>query len=205
MMRLSLVCAGAIAALPIGMAGATSPPAADKAPDRFTLPVVLHAQETDLWCWAATGQMTMEFLGKPITQSAQADFVFRRTDCGDKPIPRPCVKGGSVILSPFGFTFDQSNDPLSEEELIRQIYTLRKPIPFCWQFPGGGGHAALVVGYARQPNKTLMVECLDPFPPPAKDARDWSGGQRIFMPYSRWTRDYDHVFGGAMYNVTPKP
>jgi hypothetical protein len=166
---------------------------------------VLRAQETELWCWAATGQMTMEFLGKPISQGEQADAVFGRHDCCQQPHPRPCVRGGSVVLSPFGFTFDQSSTPPSEGELVRQLYTLRKPVPFAWQFPGGGGHASLVVGYARRPDGTFLVECLDPWPPPGKDRRSWAGGQRVFMPYARWAHDYDHTFGGAMYNVTRKP
>jgi hypothetical protein len=188
-----------------GGAAEPSPPGPEKPPDRWTLPVTLHAQETELWCWAATGQMTMEFLGKPISQAEQVNFVSGRHDCGEEPHPRPCVRGGSVVLSPFGFSFDASSGPLSEAELVRQIYTHRKPIPFAWQFPGGGGHASLVVGYARQKDGTLLVECLDPWPPPGKDRRAWSGGQRVFMPYARWARDYDHVFGGAMYNVTRNP
>ena len=89
--------------------------------------------------------------------------------------------------------------------MLHQLHTLRKPVPFSWQYPGGGGHAALVVGYARQPDGTFLVECLDPWPPPGKDRRSWAGGQRVFMPYARWANDYDHVFGGAMVNVTRVP
>src|SRR5262245_39166916 len=44
-----------------------------KPPDRWTLPVPLRAQETELWCWAATGQMTMEYLGTGVSQSDQVN------------------------------------------------------------------------------------------------------------------------------------
>jgi hypothetical protein len=101
--------------------------------------------------------------------------------------------------------YDIAKEPLSQEEIVRQIYTLRKPIPFAWRWPGGGGHAALVVGYARGPDGTFLVECLDPFPPPGKDARAWAGGQRLFMSHSRWAGDYDHVFDHALLNVTKNP
>lgn len=203
--EVALACAVAAGAWSIGTLEPAIAAAPDKPPDRCTLPVVLRAQETELWCWAATGQMTMEFLGKPVSQGEQADLKFQRNDCCQHPIPSPCARGGSVTLSPYGFAFEMSNQPLSEEELVRQIHALRKPIPFAWQFPGGGGHASLVVGYARQPDGTLLVECLDPWPPPGKDRRSWAGGQRMFMPYARWAHDYDHVFGGAMFNVTRKP
>jgi hypothetical protein len=167
--------------------------------------VELRAQETEVWCWAATGQMTMEFLGMNVPQSEQANLAFRRNDCGQRPVPSPCIRGGEIVLKPYGFSYDVSTRPLSEETIVRQIHTLRKPIPFAWRFPGGGGHAALVVGYARQADGGLLVECLDPYPPPGRDPRSWGGGQRIFMPYSRWVGDYDHTFGHAFVNITRKP
>jgi papain like cysteine protease AvrRpt2 len=199
-----LLCGVGVGAL--GMAPAGPPTAAqDRPPDRCSLPVKLHPQETEVWCWAANGQMTMEFLGKDVSQSEQANLAFRRSDCGQRPTPRPCVRGGEILLRPYGFRYDASTRPLSEQSVIHQLHTLRKPIPFAWRFPGGGGHAALVTGYVRQADGTLLVECLDPYPPPGKDARAWGGGQRIFMPYKRWVGDYDHTFGHAFTNVTRKP
>jgi hypothetical protein len=176
-----------------------------KAPDTWTLPVELHAQETEVWCWAATGEMVMEYLGKSVPQDEQANLAFRRNDCGQRPIPRPCIRGGEILLKPYGISYEVSTRPLSEETVIQQIYTLRKPIPFAWRFPGGGGHAALLVGYARQPEGTLCVECLDPYPPPGKNIQAWNGGHRVFMPYDRWDGDYDHAFGHALFNVTRNP
>src|SRR5437660_1710683 len=112
----ALVCGVAAGAWPIAFLKPASA-APEKPPGRWTLPVTLHAQETQVWCWAATGQMTMEFLGKPISQGEQANHVLGRNDCGRHPCPPECVKGGSVVLSPFGFTFESSSKPLSEVEL----------------------------------------------------------------------------------------
>jgi Papain-like cysteine protease AvrRpt2 len=202
---LCLVCGVGIGTLGLGPVDAPPAEAQEKPPDRWTLPVEMRAQETEVWCWAATGQMTMEFLGKGVSQSEQANLAFRRSDCGQRPIPRACIRGGEILLGPYGFNYDLTKKPLSEAALVHQLYTLRKPVPFAWRFPGGGGHAALVVGYARQADGTLLVECLDPYPPPGKDARSVSGGHRVFMPYSRWDGDYDHAFGHALFNVTRKP
>ena len=202
---LCLVSGAGIGALAISLMGGTPAAGQDKPPDRWTLPVQLHAQETEVWCWAATGQMTMEFLGTRVSQSEQANLQFRRGDCDQVPIPRSCIRGGEILLRPYGFRYDISTSPLNEGEIAYQLYGLRKPIPFAWRFPGGGGHAALVVGYVRQADGTLLVECLDPYPPPLKDPRDWGGGQRVFMPYSRWVGDYDHTFSHAFFNVTRNP
>jgi hypothetical protein len=201
-----LLCAvtGALA-LVIARPDALPVVAQEGVPARFTLPVNLRAQETEVWCWAATGQMTMEYFGTTISQSEQANLLFRRDDCGRRPVPGPCVRGGDVVLRPFGFSHDLSRAPLSEDEIVRQIFTLRKPLPFSWVWPGGGGHAALVVGYAQLPDRTFLVECLDPYPPAGKDPRSMSGGHRTFIPYRRWVAGAEHSFGGVLFNITKNP
>ena len=203
--RLGLACAVGIGILALGPPEPPPALAQEKPPDRWTLPVELRAQETEVWCWAATGQMIMEFFGKGVSQSEQANLAFRRSDCGQRPTPRQCVRGGEILLGPFGFNYEVTKKPLSEAALVHQLYNLRKPVPFAWRFPGGGGHAALVVGYARQPDGTLLLDCLDPYPPPGKEPRAINGGHRVFMPYNRWDGDYDHSFGHALFNVTKTP
>ena len=188
-------------------ASAQTPPdapaaaAEDKPPDVWTLPVKLVPQETELWCWAATGQMTMGYFGMEVSQSDQANLLFRRRDCGQRPVPRECTQGGRMVLNEYGYTYNLLRKPVIPDEIVRQTYTLRKPMPFAWLFTGGGGHAALVVGYNKQTEGQFLVECFDPWPPPHTDQRDWAGGQRLFMPYSRWCEDYDHSFGQVLINV----
>lgn len=46
-----------------------------------SLNVTLHPQETGMWCWAASGQMVMDYLGHDVAQCVQANNRFSRTDC----------------------------------------------------------------------------------------------------------------------------
>lgn len=46
-----------------------------------SLPVTLHPQETQNWCWAASGQMVMDYLGHNVSQCVQANNRFGRNDC----------------------------------------------------------------------------------------------------------------------------
>ncbi len=200
---LGLACALGIGPLGMGSVNAQSA-AQEKPPDRWTLPVEMHPQETQCWCWAATSQMTMAYFGKNVSQSEQANRALRRNDCEQRPTPRPCIKTGEIIIKPFGFIYDVATKPMKESAIMFQIYSLHKPIPFSWQFPGGGGHASILVGYAWQ-GDTFLVECLDPYPPPGKDPRSWEGGQRLFIPYQRWIGDFDHTFGYAYLNITRQP
>ena len=39
-------------------------------------PVTLRPQETNMWCWAASGQMVMDFLGNNVSQCVQANNRF---------------------------------------------------------------------------------------------------------------------------------
>ena len=58
------------------------------------LQVTLRPQKTGMWCWAASGQMVMEYLGKPVEQCIQANNRLNRSDCCKSPTPDECVMGG---------------------------------------------------------------------------------------------------------------
>ena len=58
--------------------------------DNDHLAVTLHPQETSMWCWAASGQMTMEFLGSNVNQCTQANDRLGRNDCCNLPVPAGC-------------------------------------------------------------------------------------------------------------------
>jgi hypothetical protein len=109
-------------------------------------------------------------------------------------------------LGPYGFQAEVSAQPLSEEEVVRQIATLRKPIPFGRRWAGGGGHIALVVGYLRTEDGKLLLEILDPYPPPSKNKNSPEGGNRSLIPYKRWAGgDGESIFDHALFNVSKKP
>src|SRR6516165_10551884 len=47
-------------------------------PETASLPVLLRAQKTELWCWAASGQMIMEYLGRSVDQCVQVNNRLQR-------------------------------------------------------------------------------------------------------------------------------
>jgi len=56
-------------------------------------PVTLDAQQTGMWCWAASGKMTMDFLhpASNVQECDEANKRFGRTDCCNSPVPGACV------------------------------------------------------------------------------------------------------------------
>ena len=48
-----------------------------------SLAVTLRPQETGMWCWAASGEMVMEYLGRAVSQCTQANDEFGRTNLSD--------------------------------------------------------------------------------------------------------------------------
>jgi hypothetical protein len=173
-------------------------------PARWSLPVKLHAQETNNWCWAASGEMVMAYFGRDVSQAAQANHALKRSDCGMQPVPAPCDKGGSPDFAAFGFTCQSSNKPLSRVEIVHQIYTLKKPIPYSWGWKGGGGHVMVVIGYVKQTNGTFMLQSLNPWPPLHKDKTGTTGGNHEFITYERWVEGPDHKLTWNGFNVTRK-
>ena len=107
-------------------------------PPRWSLPVKLHAQEVDNWCWAASGQMVMEYHGRHVAQGIQANHRFKRTDCVNHPCPGPCNQGGWPDWAFYHFSAQETNKALTMGEIAHQIYTLKKPITFLWAWTGGG-------------------------------------------------------------------
>lgn len=143
----------------------------------------------------------MEFLGRKVTQAEQANLFLKRTDCSENPIPRPCVRSGEFLLTPFGFTFDQVKTPPTQKEIVHQVYELRKPVPFSINWSGGGGHGSVIVGYLNDAAGKFFLEVLDPYPPPGKSAKNKKGGNRSLVLYDRWAGDHYHKLNYALINV----
>jgi Papain-like cysteine protease AvrRpt2 len=113
-----------------------------------TLPVTLQGQETGMWCWAASGQMTMAFLGMNVQQCDEANKSFGRNDCCNSPVPGGCVNGGWPEFNKYGFTSSHTSDmPLTWGQVRSQIYCKKKPFAFTWHWTGGGGHMMVARGY----------------------------------------------------------
>jgi len=118
-----------------------------------------------MWCWAASGQMVMEFLGNNVNQCTQANNRFGRNDCCNAPVPNACVTGGWPEFSKYGFTFQKtSNAALSWTQVQNQTFCKSKAFAFTWAWTGGGGHMMAAIGYQTQ-GGVNYVEVNDPWPP----------------------------------------
>lgn len=140
-----------------------------------SVPVTLHPQETWQWCWAASGQMVMHYLGNNVAQCTQANNRFSRTDCCDIELcddpyqAHPCVMGGWPEFDKYGFSFDRTSDAaLSWDDLKKQVspepYCRKTPFAFTWHWDGGGGHVMVANGYVEV-GGTRYVSVLNPWAP----------------------------------------
>jgi hypothetical protein len=160
-----------------------------------TLNVPLHPQQTDMWCWAASAQMCMGFLGttNDISQCTQANNEFSMKNCCDAPTPTTCVNGGWPEFSKYGFTSDVTNNAaLTWDQLKRQIDCSNKPIAFSWHWTGTGGHMMVVTGYAVVDGEN-MVFVNDPWEP--------NVGAQYHITYDDYVSGSDHTHWNDFYNI----
>lgn len=156
--------------------------------------VTLHGQETSMWCWAASGQMVMGFLGTAVTQGDEANKRFGRADCTNSPVPASCIQGGWPEFDKYGFSFKTtSNAPLSWADLKAQIYCAKKPFAFTWAWTGGGGHMMVATGYATL-NGTHYVAVNNPLPV--------NMGAQYLTTYDEYVSGTNHTHWNDYYDVT---
>lgn len=139
------------------------------------LDVVPHPQETSMWCWAASGQMVMHFLGNNVAQCTQANNRFGRTDCPctqcSNPQPNPsCVIGGWPEFDKYGFTFQRTSNVALTWGQLKSELNHGRPVAFSWHWDGGGGHMMVVVGYRKASGQSLVL-IRDPWSPCNGDYR----------------------------------
>lgn len=159
--------------------------------------IPLRAQETNMWCWAASGEMAMDFLGTNVTQCDQANKRFGRNDCCNSTVPTACINGGWPEFDKYNFTFSRtSNAALSWSALKKQIYCLRKPVPYSWHWNSGGGHMMVVTGYAEL-NGTRYVSVNNPLPVDV--------GAQYFLTYDAYVSGPGYTHWDDFYNITKKP
>jgi hypothetical protein len=177
---------------PFSRAGNT---VAIRLPDSASQIVTLHPQQTNMWCWAASGQMVMEFLGTLVTQCDEANRRFGHNDCCNSPTPGPCVQGGWPEFGKYGFAFKTtSNAPLSWDDLRLEVASRGRPFAFSWHWNGGGGHMMVVTGYQTL-NGQQYVSINDPWPPNVGDQRD--------LTYAEFVSAADHTHWDDYYAVFP--
>ncbi len=149
-----------------------------------SLAVPLHPQETSNWCWAASGQMVMDYLGHSVSQCAQANHLFSRTDCCTIdlcPVPTEapqydtlgncigCACGGWPEFGNWGFNSTRTSDKALtwdqvKNEISNEPCCSKRPFTFTWHWPGGGGHTMVAKGYLSLSGVNYVV-MLDPWSP----------------------------------------
>jgi hypothetical protein len=180
-----------------------------------SLVVTLHPQETSMWCWAASGQMVMDYLGHNVSQCVQANNRFGRNDCCTIdlcppptetacPTPgwHPCACGGWPEFGKYNFSFNRTTSAaLSWEDLKKQISSgsncEEKPFCFTWKWNGGGGHVMVAIGYTTI-DGVNFVEINDPWSPCVGDHRFITYNAYVSGPtYTHWDDFYDITYQGG--------
>jgi len=182
--------------------------------EKVSLTVTLHPQETEYWCWAASGQMVMDYLGHNVSQCVQANERFNKTNCCSIDLcPEPteppgicqngqcsnCVCGGWPDFTAYNFDFKRtSGSPLSWDQIKKQIRSspdgIGTPFTFSWGWEGGGGHMMVAKGYSVT-GGSKYVDILDPWSPCAGDER--------IIPYSSFKAEpSDHYHMDDFYDIT---
>src|SRR5258705_2562364 len=87
-----------------------APGAVCSLPETSVLPAALTAQETNLWCWAASGEMIMDFHQHGVSQCLQANNELNRPDCCSLIKPDLCIQGGWPEFDKYNFTFKRTTD-----------------------------------------------------------------------------------------------
>lgn len=184
-----LMCSGAVSFF----AGCCNPEAIG------TQTVPIRGQETPVWCWAASGEMVMDFLGTDVSQCDEANKRFGQTGCCGRERPAACVDTGWPEFDKYGFTFARtSNTPLSWGQIKDQIYCGRKPFAFSWHWldangQPNGGHMMVVTGYVSI-GTTNYVYYHNPLPVGA--------GSTEIKTYTDWVSGSGYSHWDDFYNVT---
>lgn len=167
-----------------------------------TIDVPTLPQQASNWCWAASGEMTMRFLGHDVAQCVEANNRFGLATCCENN-SGSCNNGGWPEYGKYGFTADQTSDTaLTFSQIKSQIYCKKKPIAFSWHWPGGGGHMMVVKGYFTV-NGVQYVDVNDP--EPYTDLGTLVGGTETIMTFADYvSRTGDHTHWNDYYNITYK-
>ncbi len=146
------------------------------------------AQTTRMWCWAASGQMILQYLGNSsVTQCQQAARYYNNPSCCDTTPPSACVDPGGwpfasspstdghwLTYPQFGISPTTRLTPygiaLTWDQLTQEIDQGR-PVAFVIAFNGGGGHVRVAVGYQVLQNVRYVI-IIDPLPQPDPTSSD---------------------------------
>lgn len=142
---------------PAALAAVLALGACCKIPTNAVLGVPVTGQQESNWCWAASGQMTMNYIhpASNVIQCTEANQNFGQTSCCQTPGSTQCNnKNGSwPNYGLYNFNADMTDytgtaNATSFLAIQSQIACAGKPFAFSWHWAGGGGHMMVVVGYS---------------------------------------------------------
>jgi hypothetical protein len=170
-----------------------SPQPAKGSPRNILSKVKKIGQETDLWCWAAAGQMVMGSHGVKVPQCEQAKELFGSSKCCDNPLSGVCFHGGWAEYVKWGFCAEVARGRcLKWEEIVDQI-DKELPFTFTWWYPKERtAHTMVCIGYDIDNNKKSIV-ILDPLPV--------NEGSRSTIPYEEYCKGPDYEHWDDYYNI----
>ncbi|MGH7836911.1 MAG: C39 family peptidase [Candidatus Binataceae bacterium] len=164
-----------------------------------TVDVPTLPQQASNWCWAASGEMTMKFLGHDVSECTEANNEFSLSGCCSDN-SGSCNNGGWPQYPTYKFSASQTSDAaLSWADVQSQIYCANKPIAFSWHWNGGGGHMMVIKGYLVV-NNTQYVDVNDP--EPYTNLQTISGGTEKIMTYSDYVSGSGYTHWNDFYDIT---
>jgi hypothetical protein len=161
----------------------------------ITLDVPLYGQQTDMWCWAACGEMIMSHLGVNVSQCTQANNRFARNDCCTDF--QNCVIGGWPEFEKYGFFYRGKSTPLTFVHLTAQM-TNNKPVGFAWAWTAGGAHYMMIRGVYQDIAGGQFLHINDPSPWNANKA---NGGTAKLITYDEYISAWDHDLYWTDYGI----
>lgn len=140
-------------------------------------PFSLRAQESAMWCWAASAQMALEAYDVPISQCQQVNDSLGRNLCrcdlcsSKTPVDLACTNGGWPDLGRYGLkaTATPNGSAISWERLVQELDAGR-PVLFTWLWSNGGGHMMVAQSHLTVDGENYVL-IYDPSPPCTGDAR----------------------------------
>jgi hypothetical protein len=160
------------------------------------LPVPLYSQSTNMWCWAASGEMVIKYIDPKakITQCDEANFNFKKTSCCNNPVPVDCVNGGWQVFHNYGFDFTERDTTALSWDELKTLLNSSKPVMYAWAWHGGGGHMMVATGWATVGGENY-VHINNPWPP--------GTGDQELISYQEWVggSSYDHNHWADFYNI----
>jgi hypothetical protein len=174
------------------------------------LPVAMARQEQTQWCWAACGQMCMQYLGYNVSQCQMANDTFRRSDCCCPdcvpPSTFPDIACNNPVwpnFSHYNFSYTQSDEgsALSFCDIQNQTGCLGKPFAFSWTFNGGGGaHMMVATGFstATTNDTSQWVYINNPLAPKGTPISD----AQVIISYCEYLSGSYYSHGHDYYNLS---